>query len=285
MSATVKPETAPLTTPFTVRFLEGQSAVQNPTAHEVLKFNDEQVRKVYKVTSVGRFIQVSHEDDLQPVPTPVLLAIYNKYIVRIKGQPLSRFRDRETAQRRVFEILGHYATVYVPPVKEQSVDASQKTAAQGRVKRTPEEIAQANADKANAKAKKEADQKAKKEAKEAQKQNRAPGIISTIQGFLESDEGGTIEEIHTKLVQSFPDRDPDGMKSTVRIQVSRLKAKIGEIDSKMIVGRGRVYKATNNGPIPGVEQVKAAPAAPAAPVGTVESVATGKAPKATKAAA
>jgi hypothetical protein len=56
------------------------------------------------------------------------------------------------------------------------------------------------------------------------------GVIATIQKFLDNVgiNSFTLEDIHVELVKKFPDRDPDGMMSTIKTQVfSQLSNKKG----------------------------------------------------------
>jgi hypothetical protein len=70
------------------------------------------------------------------------------------------------------------------------------------------------------------------------------GIIDTILEAMASENGASTKEILDKLQKKFPERDRDGMETTVRIQVTRLPKKFNFIlkrtkDEK----RGLVYKA------------------------------------------
>jgi hypothetical protein len=73
--------------------------------------------------------------------------------------------------------------------------------------------------------------------------DRASGIIGTIQGFLENSAGGTIDEIMSQLKTDFPERNPDGMKQTVKTQLNRLAKTTGrEVERLDIEGRGKVFR-------------------------------------------
>lgn len=47
------------------------------------------------------------------------------------------------------------------------------------------------------------------------------GIIAMLKAMMQRKGGATIQEMHDALVEAFPDRDPKGMLSTVKIQVKR----------------------------------------------------------------
>jgi len=76
--------------------------------------------------------------------------------------------------------------------------------------------------------KKEADKK-KIEKKEKKKQNKNPGVIATIVTILsETKKGVTIDEIVARLTKAFPERNPEGMKKTVKVQIGgRIKKEKG----------------------------------------------------------
>jgi hypothetical protein len=58
-------------------------------------------------------------------------------------------------------------------------------------------------------------------AKKAAAKAKEPGVIDTIVKILQSG-GGTVEQIAAKLKKAFPDRKADGLKATVKIQMTRL---------------------------------------------------------------
>jgi ribosomal protein L31E len=228
-------------------------------AYELITFRTQQQFVAYLANTAGvyRWIRNLNQEtiakSIEDVPTPVLLAIYN----RTRGEePLDRFRNRETAEKRTAEILMNVSVQY------EDTDMAKKTSETGQTK------AEAKAaERAAAKAKKEADKAAEKEANKATNEaKRADGVIGTIKAFLETETGATQTEILDNLVTKFPARTRDGMSSTVKIQCSRLAKSTGrEIVSKNIEGRGRVYKFADKGAIPGVEVVaKADTPAPAA---------------------
>lgn len=57
------------------------------------------------------------------------------------------------------------------------------------------------------------------------------GVIETIVATISRAKGASIDEIVNVLVEKFPDRDPDGMKATARIQ-SNLNCASKERDQK-----------------------------------------------------
>jgi hypothetical protein len=65
---------------------------------------------------------------------------------------------------------------------------------------------------------------------------KRPGVIASIVEAISTAKGATAEEIHAGLVKKFPERDPKGMRSTVRIQANRNAARKEKIE-----GRGLVY--------------------------------------------
>ena len=50
---------------------------------------------------------------------------------------------------------------------------------------------------------------------------RKPGVIAAIVETISRARGASIDEIVAVLVKKFPDRDPDGMKATARIQSNK----------------------------------------------------------------
>jgi hypothetical protein len=70
----------------------------------------------------------------------------------------------------------------------------------------------------------------------AAKAAKGPGVIATIVDCISKEKGATSEECLAVLVKAFPDRDPDGMIKTIRIQAAK-NASSKERDEK----RGLVY--------------------------------------------
>jgi hypothetical protein len=69
------------------------------------------------------------------------------------------------------------------------------------------------------------------------------GVIATLKSLLERDTGVTVAEAVSVLSEAFPDRKPEGMATTVRIQLGRLGKAAGrqmrvDVDEQ----RGRVYR-------------------------------------------
>jgi ribosomal protein L31E len=222
--------------------------------YEIVTFEQQGQLVSYLAATMGavRVFDGSPES-LKDVPTVTLLAAYNSS----RGDsPLDRFRDRHTAEARTAEVLQGLAVKY-----EDTSMAKAEAAAVGQ-NSTDAKAAEKKAAR-EAKAAQKATEK--EAAKKATAEKRAGGVIGTIKTFLESKTGGTQAEILDALVTKFPERTRDGMSSTVKIQVSRLAKSTGrEIASKEIVGRGRVYRFVDAGPIPGKEVVKEAPAPEAA---------------------
>jgi hypothetical protein len=65
---------------------------------------------------------------------------------------------------------------------------------------------------------------------------KGPGVIATSVETISREKGATSEECLAVLVKAFPDRDPDGMIKTIRIQAAR-NATSKERDQE----RGLVY--------------------------------------------
>jgi hypothetical protein len=65
---------------------------------------------------------------------------------------------------------------------------------------------------------------------------KKPGVIASIVEAISAAKGATAEEIHAGLVKKFPERDPKGMRATVRIQANR-----NAVKKEKIEGRGLVY--------------------------------------------
>lgn len=56
---------------------------------------------------------------------------------------------------------------------------------------------------------------------------KAAGVIDTIVAVLQAG-GGTISEIAEKVAKKFPDRKPEGILATTKIQIIRLSKPKGE---------------------------------------------------------
>jgi hypothetical protein len=227
-------------------------AKANNTAYELVLFAADTNEREYQgwlALNIGAKRVIRSAKDLAEVPMPILLDIFNK----TRGdQPLDRFRDRETAENRVFEVL-QKDDLYTPwTEKKLMAEAATKTEAKTKAEAKAKEKAEAKKIRDD---KKQADKLAKDKAA---KERSEGGVIGTIKSVLLSAKGGTIDEILETLTKKFPDRGADGMRSTVKIQTSRLKDKIGAIENAEIVGRGRVYKAKSAGEIPGKRVEKAA---------------------------
>jgi hypothetical protein len=65
---------------------------------------------------------------------------------------------------------------------------------------------------------------------------RPVGVVGTILTVISRREGASVDEIVAVLVKAFPDRDPDGMRRTVRVQAAK-NCTTKETDAQ----RGRVY--------------------------------------------
>jgi hypothetical protein len=139
-------------------------------------------------------VRVKSKGDLGDIPTAVLVRLFNASA----EQPVTRFKDRATAESRVFELLPHVAVSYA------AADAIEPDSPP----RTPK-----------------------------------LGVIATLKGLLEREMGVRIAEAVVALSEAFPDRRPEGMATTVRIQLGRLGKTPGrqilvDVDEQ----RGRVYR-------------------------------------------
>lgn len=231
----------------------------NDVAYELIKFETLKQFNDWRVMSVGAVRVIRSATDLADVPTTVLLSIFNRS--RHRGdrvdEPIARFRDRASAESRTFDVIFDVTTPFQESQMEQAKATSEATT---KAEAKAQERKAAKDTKAAAKATETA-------AKEAAKVDRTSnGVIGNIKAVLESDNGGTVNEILAVLTNKFPERTADGMKSTVKIQTSRLAKTTGrKIVSAEIQGRGRVYKFADKGEIPGERVVEqAAPEVPAA---------------------
>jgi hypothetical protein len=64
-----------------------------------------------------------------------------------------------------------------------------------------------------------------------------PGVIETIVATISRAKGASLDEIVAALVKAFPDRDPDGMRNTARLQASRNASHKSRDDKR----RGLIY--------------------------------------------
>jgi len=70
-----------------------------------------------------------------------------------------------------------------------------------------------------------------------------PTILGVIWGMFNRREGATQKEMVEACASSFPERDPEGMAKTVRIQCSRMPLEKGfQLAKGTIPGRGYVYR-------------------------------------------
>lgn len=71
-----------------------------------------------------------------------------------------------------------------------------------------------------------------------ERQARKPGVIDAIKELLE--DGYTVDEFVGKLAERFPDREPDGMRNTVKCQLARLPRNTNRPIMKTDMGNGRL---------------------------------------------
>jgi hypothetical protein len=212
------------------RLILRHSAAQNNDAFEIVTVANTDQMRDYKARYVGRFVEVTGPDSLADVPVNILLAVFNK----TRGdKPLDRFRDRQTAERRAFEVISGLATPYEVQIQENTV-STESTAAKGG-KRKNKKAAEAAAEGG--------------EQTAVASETPAPkpvGVIGTVKELLSRPEGASIDEIVEVCKVRFPDRPEDGMRSTAKIQSSRLAKSEGvAINAYLVKGRGRVYRFAN----------------------------------------
>jgi len=74
-----------------------------------------------------------------------------------------------------------------------------------------------------------------------QRSAKRPGVIDAIVEQLHK--GATIDEMVAALKETFPDRNADGMRTTVRCQINRLPAKLSlKMDKIEDKKRGQIFK-------------------------------------------
>lgn len=278
MDHTHTTEYRPMSTHPTLRYF----AESGNTGFEVVTLATLTDKRAFMVARTGKFVLVTQPSDLAVVPTPTLLALFNSYRKTQKEAPLDRFRDAATAQTRVYAVLAALATPFTAPTAPEgtmtAVAAPEKPKASAKL--TDEQKAANLKARTDAKAAKDAE---KADKKAAAKGAKAPGVIMTIYGLFDTDKGATLSEFLAVAKAKFPERDPNSMSTTFRIQSSRLTVTHGKkIHSAEIEGReGRVYKFVDRGPIPGKPVVKADPA-PVVKAEKVKAEPKAKAGKATK---
>lgn len=73
---------------------------------------------------------------------------------------------------------------------------------------------------------------------------KKPGVIATLKGLLQNG-GGTVEELGKQLAEALPERKPEAMITTIRVQLVRLaKTGVMNISKEKVEGRGTVYSGT-----------------------------------------
>lgn len=151
---------------------------------------------------------VKGESDLAKVPTVNLIGIYNQ---ANKQNPVTKFSDRATAEKRVWPII---AAV-------NGNEAKHKVAAS-----------------------EPAEPKAPKVKKE-----KKPGIIFTIFTACEMPDGASLEELKALLKESFPEKNIDAMVRTARLNIKfKVNRDLHpnylpgrHFEKRKIEGRGTVY--------------------------------------------
>ena len=166
----------------------------NDSAVAVYAFTQQSEMTALVVGEGATQVPVKSKRDLSDIPTSVLVRLFNASA----EHPVTRFKDRATAESRVFSLLRRVAVSYAAsdPTETAPTSPSPKS-----------------------------------------------GVIATLKDLLERDTGVTVAEAVAVLSEAFPDRKPEGMATTVRIQLGRLgkatgRQMRGEVDEQ----RGRVYR-------------------------------------------
>lgn len=166
----------------------------NDSEVAVYAFTQQSEAAVLSAREDATHVRVKSESDLSDIPTSVLVRLFNASA----EQTVTRFKDRATAESRVFGLLPRVAVSCAAPAPIETAP-------------TPP--------------------------------SPKLGVISTLKDLLERDTGVTVAEAVAVLSEAFPDRKPEGMATTVRIQLGRLGKTTGrqmrvEVDEQ----RGRVYR-------------------------------------------
>lgn len=149
--------------------------------------------------------------DLEGVGVSFLVALYNA----VTGESQKGFHDASTGRKKVWEAL---TAKYPDPDPVQPAQANENH--EGETSANGGSTEAGVTDMASKTAKKAKTAKTAKTPK-APKEKKGPGVIDTIVTLLEG-KGGTIADLAEKLASKFPDKDADGLKSTLKIQVNRL---------------------------------------------------------------
>lgn len=183
----------------------------------------------------GPTIVARKADELEPISTAHLVAMYNKANPKV---PVAKFSDRGVAKNRVWVHLP--ALAGMPFVKPKGADK-------------PVKVAPAKApsvDKAAPKA--QVAPKAKAEPKpkgERSKgfQSRKSGVIFTMKEYC-AEKARTMDEIVDHLAKAFPDKKADSMRSTANINVSpRFNNEMGEWTKTKETGKPTLYSYSFKG--------------------------------------
>jgi hypothetical protein len=84
------------------------------------------------------------------------------------------------------------------------------------------------------------------------------GVIYEICSKLSEEDGASVEEVVNHLAKKFKDRDPNTMRTTVKIQVTRLHGRLGvTMKKRKDEKRGTVYKLPKTSPALLLKGVKA----------------------------
>lgn len=173
-------------------------------------------------------VVVSQPNDLEGSGGAFLINVFNM----LTGKDQKSFHDLPTARKQVFEAMqakypapeGDTETPTDLAETELTTDLSAPTTVADTTEGTTPE-ATVNQENDTMATKKVTKSKKPTKTPKAAKTNggpKKPGVIDAIVAALEG-KGGTINAIAEKVAKKFPDRDAEGIKATVKIQVNRLQ--------------------------------------------------------------
>ena len=80
--------------------------------------------------------------------------------------------------------------------------------------------------------------KPKKEVVKKETVKKGPGVVETIKCICQRASGTTLEKLVAELVEKFPERTPEALKSTARTQLSRAGK---DLTKDKVAGKPTVY--------------------------------------------
>lgn len=147
---------------------------------------------------------------------PVYMERYRKRAERMVEQAATVQKEESSSVEAVDTSVPETAAV-AAPVINQTTDGAAAPVEQKEKKTMAK----------NAKVAKSAPKKAPKAKAPKVQKEKKPGVIDTIVTVLQSGKN-TASAIAEKVAKKFPDRDPEGIAATVKIQVTRLAKAEGE---------------------------------------------------------